>query len=86
MIGTLVVAALVLFALGAAVDLVLGAEHRWSRVAPGVTGVLGAAAAAAAGGLELASDKAMVAPLGSVLEIPGAAALKRKNKKEKKSM
>jgi hydrogenase-4 component B len=74
MIGTLVVAALVLFALGAAVDLVLGAEHRWSRVAPGVTGVLGAAAAAAAGGLELASDKAMVAPLGSVLEIPGAAA------------
>jgi enoyl-CoA hydratase/carnithine racemase len=31
MIGTPVVAALVLFALGAAVDLVLGAEHRWSR-------------------------------------------------------
>lgn len=72
MIGALLVAALGLFALGALVDLVLGAERRAGRVLPGVAGALGALVGVAAGGLELASRRVASGSLQSVLEIPGA--------------
>jgi hydrogenase-4 component B len=49
MIGALLVAALSLWALGAAVDLVRGADPTWARVVPFVTGVLGGGLVTAAG-------------------------------------
>jgi len=47
--GTLLVIALGLWATGAALDLVAGAEHRWTRLTPYWTGALGSALVCAVG-------------------------------------